>query len=173
MVRIDACDEPVLYPYRDADPYFAHLHLLGARRRLKWIEQDDRKANETLSLALEADAAAAESCLALDHDRQVVLLTEPQRQALEDCVYALNRLVLEVQCELTRVQPLGPASVHHLVAYMLFWRNYQPICFKILKLPKTLRVFTKHVRLKHWLPAFKSQRDLELRYGELLAQPLH
>lgn len=166
-------EEPVLYNYRSADPYFAQMHLLGAKRRIHWIDQQDRDSQETLDLALEADAAAAEACLALDHERHMVTLNSLQRQALEDCVYALNRLSMEVQCTLTRVEPIAAVPMPYLVAYLLFWRSYQPVCFRALRLPPSMRVCTDRARLKKWQPPSKRVTEIEDRYMSMMGQRLY
>lgn len=158
--------EPIVcHAYRDADPFCGHLHLPAVRRRQSFLDQESKEARELMNIAMEADAAAAEACLCLEHDRLTTGLSPQQRDALRECTYALNRLVLEIQCEMNRIPPIGPSARLPLVTYMVLWRSFGPQCFDALNLPVTLRVPGAPARLRAWQPKEGSLQGLCKRLG--------
>lgn len=169
-MSISRPDDPTPSIHREYDPFFCTTHLPGVRRRQRWIEGDDKQFQETFALALEADCAATEACLALEHERELLALNASQRSALDDSVYALNRLVLELQCYLLRIAPIGKPAIHHLVAYLIYWRKIGPQCYAILHLPEIMRVRSRPTPLNKWRPSVRSLEDIRVRYANSWAQ---
>jgi hypothetical protein len=164
-MAVGVAENPVTYPYRGIDPFEAHLHLPATPRNARGIGDGGHK--EMLDIVLEADASAAEACLVFEHNQQLLTLGEGRRKCVNDCLYALNRLTVEMQCALNRIDPLPPSNRQHLVAYLLLWRQIVAPCFGLLGLPDCMRVDTRLALLNLWRPLPRSLTHIRLSYGHL------